>query len=93
MSTLYAKKQTARTNPILATPIVEPVYWVHGNDGPPQSARGIEATVALAEAMIKDYPLAFQATTIWDANTVVIGVVSDDANGLTVHKLAGWPIG
>lgn len=32
-----------------------------------------------------------QAVTVWDDAGYVIAVVTNDTNGLTVHRLATWP--
>lgn len=32
-----------------------------------------------------------RVVTVWDDRDVVIALVTDDANGLTIHRLASWP--
>lgn len=50
----------------------------------------------LQDAIIAAREYAINAPTgsvvaVWDSAPLLIAVVSDDANGITVHRLATWP--
>jgi hypothetical protein len=52
----------------------------------------IQDAVIFAREQAKNAPnLAAATVAIWDERNVVVAVVTDDANGLTVHRLATWP--
>lgn len=51
------------------------------------------AVIFAREKAIDHTGWAGRVVTVWDGRGVVIALVTDDANGLTVHRLATWPAG
>lgn len=52
----------------------------------------LQDAVIFAREKVKDIGNG-QVVSIWEDGLVVVGVVTDDANGLTLHRLKGWPEG
>ena len=55
-----------------------------------KKVRDIETAIQLAKEKVVSMEGAASAL-VWEDSLVVIALVTDDANGLTIHRLGTWP--
>lgn len=51
----------------------------------------LQDAVIFAREAARDMAPRGYVVSIWEDSVVVIAVVTDDANAITVHRLATWP--
>ena len=52
--------------------------------------RSLQNAIILAREKAIDGDM-YDAVTVWNEQNLTVALVTDDANGVTVHRLATWP--